>query len=100
MILYRAMCDEERSKINVNYPLSWNSKNKWFGTKEFVLSRVRDGSFGHSKFVADKYLHVVEYEVVSGFEHFFNCGRNEWMLNVRKAPLVKIKFLKELQNDC
>lgn len=100
MILYRAMCKEERSRISENVPLSWESKNKWFGTKEFVLNRVRDGKFNNSTFVADRYLHVVEYEVESGFEHFINCGKNEFMLNVRKAPLVKIKFLKEIQNDC
>ena len=87
------MCDAEFVKISSNYPLSWgDSKNKWFGTHEFVHTRVLDGKFNNSKFVNGRYIHVVEYVVESGSEHLVNCGKNEYMLNVRKAPLVKIKL--------
>ncbi len=96
MILYRAMCDEEFANISHFAPLSWNSKNKWFGTKEFVLTRVKDGVFNNSKFVSDRYRHIVEYEVESGHEHLINCGKNEYMLNVRKSPLVKIKLIGKI----
>ena len=96
MILYRAMCDEEYENISNRTPLSWNSKNKWFGTKEFVLNRVRDGSFNNSKFVSDRYKHIVQYEVESGHEHLINCGKNEYMLNVRKSPLVRIKLIGKI----
>lgn len=94
MKLYRAMCQEEFDSVTEKSPLAWNSKHKWFGTREFVLSRVRDGKFNNSKFVKERYLHLVEYEVESGLEHFINCGKNEFMLNVRKAPLVKLKVNK------
>ena len=91
MLLYRAMCDEELSAISDNWPLSWNSKFKWFGTEEFVKTRVRDGSFNNSKFAPDRYKNIVVYEVEGGLEHFSKCGRDEFMLSVRKAPLVKLR---------
>lgn len=86
------MCDQEFSQISENYPLAWNSRFKWFGPMEFVLDRVKDGKFNNSKFVGDRYKNVVEYEVVSGLEHFKMCGHKEFMLDVRKTPLVKIKL--------
>jgi hypothetical protein len=78
--------------------LSWNSKFKWFGTEEFVQSRVRDGKFNNSKFVADRYKHLVKFEVITGIEHFSKFGNREFMLSVRKAPLVKIKIIGEVDS--
>ncbi len=90
MKLYRAMCDEEFAQISKNHPLAWRSRFKWFGTEEFVKSRVQDGKFNNSKYVDGRYKHLVGYEVVSGFEHFSKCGHHEFMLDVRKQPLIKI----------
>lgn len=95
MILYRAMCPSEFEQVSERHPLAWKSKFKWFGTKEFVDNRVRDGKFNNSKFVANRYKHIVIYEVLSGIEYFSKCGHNEFMLNCRKAPLVKIKVLSK-----
>ena len=90
------MSDAEFVQISSSYPLAWYSKNKWFGTLEFVQTRVLDGEFNNSKFVGGRYRHVVEYVVESGAEHLINCGKNEYMLNVRKAPLVKITLIGKI----
>lgn len=84
------MCYDEYSSISDSWPLSWKTRFKWFGTKEFVESRVRDGVFNNSRHRPDKYKYIVCYEFLSGVEHLVNCGKNEYMLNVRKAPLVKV----------
>ncbi len=95
MILYRAMCPEEFSQVSEHSPLAQNSKFKWFGTEDFVNTRVKDGKFNNSKHCPDRYKYLVTYEVVSGLEHFSKCGYNEFMLSCRKAPLVKIKVLNK-----
>ena len=92
MILYRAMCDEELKGVSENWPLNWNSKFKWFGTEEFVKTRVRNGQFNNSKFSPNRYKNIVSYEIEDGFEHFVCCGQDEFMLPVKKASLVKIRL--------
>ena len=93
MILYRAMCSEEYEASN---PLSWiaGKKFKWFATKEFVTSRVQDGNFNNSKFVKGRYEHLIKYWVTDeDLRHFNKCGNREYMLSVRKSPLVRIKVM-------
>lgn len=98
MKLYRAMCEKEFQDTTRHNMLSWNSKYKWFGTKEFVFGRVKDGTFNNSKFVVGRYKHVVEFDFdPDSLEHLSNCGNNEFMLNVRKSPLVKIKTILEVK---
>lgn len=88
--LYRAMCQEEYEQtIRCGGP-AWKSKNKWFGPLEFVESRVRDGRFNNSHLTNGRYDRIVEFILVSGEEHFKLRGPKEWMLNIRKSPLVKM----------
>ena len=91
MILYRAMCQEELEDMKKFNSLAWNSKFKWFGTEEFVNSRVRDNKFNNSKFVADRYKNLVKFIIDDNSAiHFSKCGNREFMLNIRKANSVKI----------
>lgn len=92
MLLYRAMCQEEFVKVSEENPLNWKSRFKWFGTKDFVTSRVLDGRFNNSKF-KDKYNCLCTYEVVSGIEYFSKCGYREFMLDRRKANNVKLRLI-------
>lgn len=97
MKLFRAMCDAEFQAMNSINRLSWNSKFKWFGTEEFVKSRVLDGKFNNSNFVNDRYVKLVEFDFEdSTMEQFNKCGHNEFMLNIRKVPLIKINSWKLL----
>jgi|SaaInlStandDraft_4_1057021.scaffolds.fasta_scaffold10147_3 hypothetical protein len=98
MILYRAMCKEEFDASTSNTPLSFipGKKFKWFGTKEFVMSRVQDGTFNNSGLVSGRYDYLIEYEVQDeSLEHFSKCGYKEHMLSVKKKPLVIIKILNK-----
>lgn len=98
MRVFRAMCDAEAEDMLKFGGLSWNSKFKWFGTDDFVNSRVRDGKFNNSKFVQDRYSRLFEFEVDdSSLIHFSKCGHRELMLGVRKAPMVKIKIIGEVK---
>jgi hypothetical protein len=91
MKLYRAMCDTELKDMTQFNSLSWNSKFKWFGTKEFVVNRVQDTKFNNSKFVGGRYQHLVEFEFDdNSMLYFSKCGNREFMLNIRKNPLVKL----------
>ena len=91
MKLFRAMCNEELRDMKAINKLSWNSKFKWFGTEDFVKSRVLDGKFNNSNFVNDRYSNLIEIDFDdASLKHFSKCGYNEFMLNIRKVPLVKI----------
>lgn len=91
MKLYRAMCDKEFHDMQKFNSLSWNSKFKWFGTKEFVIKRVLDGKFNNSKFVSERYKNLIEIDFSEESEkHFRQCGNDEFMLERKKVPLVKI----------
>lgn len=97
MKLYRVMCDVEFQAMKSINRLAWNSKFKWFGTEEFVKARVLDGKFNNSNFVNDRYVKLVEFNFEnSTINHFVKCGHNEFMLNIRKVPLIKIKSWKLL----
>lgn len=85
------MCDTEFQDMQKFNSLSWNSKFKWFGTKEFVNERVLDGNFNNSKFVPDRYIKTIKIEFSQdSLQHFRKCGNNEFMLERKKVPLVKI----------
>ena len=94
MIVFRAMSIEEADKVTANCPLSWRSKFKWFGTEEFVQTRVLDGKFNNSKY-KDKYQVLCKYEIINGIEHFSKCGNRELMLSIRKANNVNIKLISK-----
>ncbi len=95
MKLYRAMCNEEFQSMKSINRLSWNSKFKWFGTEEFVKSRVQDGKFNNSNFISDRYSILIEFDFDDNtLNHFNKCGYKEFMLNIRKVPLIKINGWK------
>jgi len=94
MIVFRAMSLEEANKVTINTPLSWKSKFKWFGTEDFVQTRVLDGKFNNSKY-KNKYQVLCKYEIIDGIEHFSKCGNREFMLSIRKANNVNIKLISK-----
>ena len=97
MIIYRAMCDAEAIVMLDTGKLAFKSRYKWFGTRDFVETRVRDGKFNNSRFSPGRYSRLFEFEVDdSHLVHFSKCGNRELMLDVRKLPLVKIKIIGEV----
>ena len=94
MRVFRAMCDEEANNVTESSPLSWKSRFKWFGTEDFVKTRVMDGKFNNSKY-KNKYSILCEYEIEEGVEHFSKCGYRELMLDRRKANCVKLRLIKK-----
>jgi hypothetical protein len=91
------MCNDEAESMLISGRLSWHSKFKWFGTKEFLKDRVLDGKFNNSKFKPDRYSRIFEFEIEeASIKHFNKCGYRELMLSVRKVPLVKIKIIREV----
>lgn len=89
--IYRAMCDKELEDMTKFNSLSWNSKFKWFGTEEFVKTRVQDNKFNNSNFVTDRYNNLVKFIIDDNSLNYFDkCGYKEFMLSRRKANNVKI----------
>lgn len=90
MIVYRLMCEEEASTICEKFPLSWNSKFKWFTDNLDFLSRVSDGQFNNGK----SYEILVTYEI----KHpnvLKRVSDNELMLARRDQPLAGISILSK-----
>ena len=101
MILYRAMCESEWSKMSNGKRLDWHSSAKWFGTKEFVLERVMGSeNFHNSKFAPDRYKILVEFDFDdSTVDKLIKCGYREYMLKRKIAPLVKINSMRRVDDD-
>ncbi len=83
------MCNQEADETLRFNNLSWHSKKKWFGTYEFVTSRVKDGKFNNSKFKPVRYNRLLEFTITSSLDIFDKCGYNEFMLDIRKANNLK-----------
>lgn len=93
MFIYRAMCDREYNSVCEKYPLSWNSKCKWFSDDlNFILERVRDGKFNNSKFKDNAYRNIVKYRVRNP-SVLVRVSNNELMLRRKSQPLVGIEFV-------
>ena len=93
MFIYRAMCDMEYNSVCKKYPLSWNSKCKWFSDDlNFILERVRDGKFNNSKFKDNAYRNIVKYRVMNP-NVLIRVSDNELMLRRKSQPLVGIEFV-------
>ena len=96
MFIYRAMCDREYNSVCEKYPLSWNSKCKWFSDDlNFILERVRDGKFNNSKFKDNAYRKIVKYSVMNP-NVLVRVSNNELMLKRKFQPLVGIEFVELL----
>ncbi len=83
------MCNQEAAETLRFNNLSWHSKKKWFGTYEFVTTRVKGGKFNNSQFRPDRYCRLLEFTVISPMDIFDKCGYNEFMLDIRKANNLK-----------
>ncbi len=89
--IYRALCDKELEDMIKFNSLSWASKFKWFGTEEFVKTRVQDNQFNNSKYVTDRYKNLVKFVIDDNSLNCFDkCGYKEYMLSRRKANNVRI----------
>ena len=97
MILYRAMCQEEWNSMSNGKRLDWISSSKWFGTEDFVKSRVKDGKFNNSRFSKDRYKILVKFDFdEKTVDKLIRCGYNEYMLKRHLAPLVKINSIEKV----
>lgn len=92
MIVYRLMCKKEADGICENFPLSWNSRFKWFTDNANFLNRVLDGKFNNSEHV-DKYTHLAVY-TVGNMACFKRVSDHELMLSRKNEPMAKIKLLE------
>lgn len=98
MIIYRAMCEKEYSDTVKSMKFQWNSKFKWFGTLDFVTTRVLDGKFNNSKFVGDRYCRLLKFDIRDeDIEKFSKCGYRELMLSRRVANQIKINQITEVE---
>ncbi len=99
MILFRAMNDQEANDTLLHKSLSWQSKHKWFGTKEFVTDRVQDGSFGNSRHKPDRYHRLLRFDFEDNTtQHFKKCGIHEYMISRHNAN--KLRFTVEEITTC
>ena len=95
MRIFRAMCFDEARQCDIDKPLAWKKRFKWFGSYDFVSSRVLDGKFANSKF-KDKYTVLCEYEVNDeDITKFQVCGFRELMLDRRISHTVDIKLINK-----
>jgi hypothetical protein len=98
MILYRAMSPEEAEKTINNKEVQFIRRFKWFSPSlEFVNNRVRDGKFNNSKFSTEKYTHLLKFEFRDKDDVAFIKNKDEWMLDVRKTPLIKLLSVSVLK---
>ena len=92
------MCLEEYQNTLKYNQLHWISRKKWFGTLDFVKSRVTDGRFNNSRFVQDRYSCLLEFHINDNYlEYFDKCGNREFMLDRRKSQMVKIDRIDEIK---
>lgn len=65
MILYRAMCEEEyKQTLKLRKPDFSLKRFKYFSPSyDFILSRVKDGSFNNSRFVKDRYKYLMAFNI-------------------------------------
>lgn len=93
MIVYRLMCKDEADGICENFPLSWNSKHKWFTDDINFLNRVADGRFNNSAHRDNMYTHLVEY-LVTNPDFLERVSNSELMLSRKNAPMAQLKLIQ------
>lgn len=97
MIVYRAMCSEEFARTVKFGKADFSLRRfKWFATDiDFILSRVLDKRFNHSKHVPSRYVHIVQFEAdVSKADWIRN---SEVQFDVRSN--AKISMIQEIFVD-
>lgn len=100
MKLFRAMSEQEYIDTMENGRPSFapGKKAKFFShSLDFIQQRVRDGRFGksHLEVHTRNYQYIVEFEF-EPTDAFIKLNEKEWMLNVRKSPMVKTIGVKLL----
>lgn len=97
MILYRAMCKEERDLTIENNRLSFKKRYKWFSQDlEWIKLRVMDGCFNNSKFKPGRYKYLLKFEINNKcIVNFSKISKKEWMLHVWKSNF-DVKNIEEM----
>ena len=88
------MCpDELKETINNGSP-SFHKRFKWFSDNiEFITNRVKDGQFNNSKYVEDRYKHIVMFEADTTTAR--SVSQHELQFDRRRNPLIK--FIKVIE---
>lgn len=75
MLLYRAMCVDEFARTVKYGKADFTVRRfKWFATNmDFIVNRVLDNKFNHSKHVPSRYVHIVEFEA--------DIDKSDWIRN-------------------
>lgn len=89
IILYRAMSPEEaEATLREGKPV-FKKRWKWFSNnKTWVEEYIHKNGFANSQFKTDPYSVILKF-VFDSDEHFRQLNKKEWMLDVRKMPLIK-----------
>jgi len=92
MIIYRAMCEEEYlNTIKYNKPDFSLKRFKWFSPSlEFIISRVKDGSFNNSRFCRDRYKYLMAFEI-NGYDFL----KDKKEIQIDRRNNIKIDFIRE-----
>jgi hypothetical protein len=96
-IIYRAMNQEEADRTLLLQQPSFKKRFKFFSTDyRFIENRVRDGKFAHSQYKDEPYRHILQFEILSGFDQFVHLNSKELMLDVRKTPLINFGNISKI----
>lgn len=92
------MSKEEAEKTVRDKEIQFIRRFKWFAPSlTFVKNRVRDGKFNNSKFATERYTHLLKFTFRDTDDVHFIKNTDEWMLDVRKTPLVKLLSVSILE---
>ena len=86
MKVFRAMCEKEYElTLASGKPDFSKSRFKWFSPHlDFILKRVRDGSFNNSRHCNDRYVKVLEFEIP------FESNNIEIQIDRRRNMSIKL----------
>lgn len=97
-VFYRAMSKEEANDTLSQQKIAFRKRFKFFSTDlNFIKSRVRDGFFANTHHFINPYEVVLKFEIL-GSEHFQKLNQKEFMLDVRKTPLIKVLSISTVDN--
>lgn len=89
MTLYRAMCEEEAATTLRAGKPQFLRRLKWFSPDlSLIRGRVQDGRFNNSRFVPERYVTLLGFELLAGEDQFTVRGM-EWKLDRRRSHQVR-----------
>ncbi len=96
------MCKEEMEDTLRYKKPSVFPRVKFFShDKAFVVGRVMDGSFNHSKFKTERYERLLEFQILdSDLQYFDRIGKFELSLNRKNIGQIKWISVKEVERCC